>query len=84
MSDRGRDRERLIEAVVSADRRLDPDGRIVPPAAFWDLSPQDREAAFFDQMLARALEAAWHPRGLSTTARRVVERSRRLEQLPPR
>jgi len=77
------ERERMIETVVSAERRRAPDGRIVPPAAFWDLSPADRDEVFREQLLARALEAAWHPNGLSSTGRIVCERIERLEQLEP-
>ena len=77
------ERERLIEAVVSAERRRAPDGRILPPAAFWDLSADDREAAYREQCLARSLEAAWDPRGLSSTGRIVLARIDRLAQLAP-
>ena len=80
---RSRERDGLVERVVSAARRRAPDGRILPPPEFFDLSPAGREQAYFEQILARALEAAWDERGLSTTGRLVVERAGRLAQLSP-
>ncbi|GAB4370089.1 MAG: hypothetical protein Kow0062_04530 [Acidobacteriota bacterium] len=79
-----RERARLIERVVSAWRDRAPGGRIVPPAEFLDLPAGERELAYREQLVARALEAAWDPRGLSTTGRLVVAVARRLGQLAPR
>lgn len=77
----GKDRDLLIEASASAFRERDPAGRIVPSPAWWDLSPQDRDAAFALQLASRRLERLVDPQGQSTTARAVLARARRLGQM---
>ncbi len=68
------DRDALIEQVVSAFRERDPDGRVLPSAAFRDLEDADRRIAFEETLRARRLEAALDPEGLSTTARALLAR----------
>ena len=67
-------REELLEAAATAYRERDLDGRIQPPPAWWDLSPQDREALFDLQLQHRLLERALDPDGLSSTARAILSR----------
>jgi len=74
------DRELLIEAASSAFRARDPEGRIMPSPAWMDLAPQDREAVFERQIAARRAEQVLDSSGLSTTARAVLARIRRLRQ----
>ena len=74
------DRDALIEATLSAFRERDEAGRPRPAPAWADLSPEDRVEAFEASRVARALEAAWDPRGRSATVRVVTERVRRLSQ----
>ena len=74
------DREALIEAATTAFRTRDSSGRILPSPAWMDLAPQDREAAFERQIAARWTERVFDDRGLSTTARVVLRRIRRLGQ----
>lgn len=64
----------LLEAVVSAHRERDRDGRPRAHPAFHDLDAEGRRAAFEAALLARRLEAALDPEGLSTTARAVLAR----------
>lgn len=70
------DREVLIEAVVSAFRPTDPQGRIRSHPAWHDLSGDDRDQAFDEATLQRELEAALDPDGLSSTAHAVLDRIR--------
>ena len=79
MSDQ--DRDLLIEAQASAFRERDPMGRILPSPAWWDLSPQDRDAAFALLLASRRLERLVDPQGLTTTARAVLARARMLGQI---
>ena len=74
MSDR--ETQALIEAAVSAHRERDREGRIVPPPAWWDLAPQDRDTLFVEQAVAREMERAIDREGLSGTARIVLARIR--------
>jgi hypothetical protein len=74
------DRDALIEATLSAHRERDDAGRPRPAPAWADLSPDDRVEAFEASRAARALEAAWDPRGRSATVRAVAERVRELSQ----
>ena len=74
------DRELLIEAATSAFRARDPGGRILPSPAWMDLTPEDREAVFERQITARRAEQVLDTGGLSTTARAVLARIRRLGQ----
>lgn len=66
------EREGLLEEVVSAFRERDPHGAIKASPAFFDLAEADRERAFEEALTARAMEAALHPQGLSSTARAVL------------
>lgn len=75
------DRDLLIEVATGAFRERDTFGRIAPSPAWLDLAPEDREAAFEHQIVARRLEQALDPEGLSTAARAVLRRVRRLPQL---
>ena len=75
------DRDALIEALTSAYRERDAFGSILPSPAWFDLSPEDREAAFEAQLESRLLESLVSPDGLSSTARAVSERARSLGQL---
>ncbi len=79
MSDQ--DRDLLSEAAATAFRERDASGRMLPSPAWWDLAPEDRDAAFTVQLAARRLERAEDPEGLSTTARAVLSRVRALGQL---
>jgi len=71
---RGRGQEALIEAAVAAHRDRDREGRIVPPPAWWDLTPEACEEVFRLQVLTREMEKASDPSGLSGTARAVLAR----------
>ncbi len=66
------EREALIEEVVSAFRERDPHGAFKASPAFYDLSEADRARAFDEAVVARAMESALDPRGLSSTARAVL------------
>ena len=70
-----------IEAASTAFRERDVEGRLVASAAWWDLSPEGREAAFELQLVSRRLERAVDPGGLSTTGRAVLGRMKRMDQL---
>jgi len=67
-----------IEAVCSAFRERTPEGRILPAPDWWDLSPEDREVAFREQLAARWLERIVDPRGFGGTVRAVLARIERL------
>lgn len=67
-------RRELMEAVGSAYRERDADGRVRAHPAWWDLAPEDREEAAQATAAARRVEAALDPRGLSTTAHAVLRR----------
>jgi hypothetical protein len=66
------DRDALIEASVTAHRETDREGRLIPPAAWWDLSPADAEELYRRQVVTRALERATAPAGHSTTVEAVL------------
>jgi hypothetical protein len=74
MSDR--DRDALIEAALTVYRDRDPEGRLVPPPAWWDLPPEALDDLFEAQLLARDLERRADPAGMSGTARAVLQRVR--------
>jgi hypothetical protein len=65
-----------FEQALSAHRERDAHGAIVPSAAWFDLSPDDRLRAHDEAAVARRLEAALDPQGLSSTARAVLARLR--------
>ncbi len=67
-----REREASLEAVASAHRAVDVDGRISAAPDFWDLSAEDRELAHQRGSQLRRLEAAMDPEGLSCTGQRVL------------
>ena len=73
MSDR---RELLVEAAVSAHRPARSDGQVPYHPAFFDLDAKGRVEVYEATMLARRIEAALHPKGLSTTALAVLKRIR--------
>jgi hypothetical protein len=66
--------EELIEQVVGAHRARDVDGRVRSHHAWHDLDAAERVAAFEETRLARTLEAALDPQGLSTTIKAVLSR----------
>ncbi len=70
----GHENDALVESCVTAFRERDAEGRPVPPAAWWDLSPESLDELYGRQALARELERALDPDGLSGTARAVLER----------
>ncbi len=72
MSDR--DVRELVEAAITPHRERDPDGRIVPPPAWWDLSAEALDELFVEQALAREIERAVHADGDSGTVRAVMAR----------
>jgi hypothetical protein len=67
-------REAAIEAVVSAFRSRDRDGRVRVEPAWHDLDDAGRREAFEAAVAQRAIEAALDPDGLSATARAVLRR----------
>jgi len=77
--------EVLLEAATSAFReRVAASGRIQPSPAWWDLAPAERGALFGRQLASRVLERAVDLRGLSTTARAVLDRLPWVGQLGSR
>lgn len=68
------ERDILIEASVSAYRERDREGRLIPPAEWWDLPPDAVEELFRRQVLSREVERAMHPEGHSATVRAVLAR----------
>ncbi len=70
----GEERDALIAAAATAYRERDREGRLVPPPAWWDLAPEDREEAYRMQLLAREMERAMDREGQSATVRAVLAR----------
>lgn len=68
------ERTESIEAVASAYRQRDAQGRIHPSAAWWDLAPEARERAFDLQTITREMERAMDAREWSGTVRAVLAR----------
>ena len=68
------ERELLVEAATVAWRPRDVDGRARAHPAWHDLDAAGRVGAFEATRRLRALEAALHPGGLSTTALAVLAR----------
>jgi len=64
----------LMEQAVSAFRERNAWGRIQPSAAWWDLSPQDRETVSQRQLESRVLERALSASNRSSTVRAVLAR----------
>ncbi len=69
-------REALVEAAAGAHRPRRPGGGVGTSPAWHDLDAAGREEAFRAAALARRLEAALDPEGLSSTARAVLARIR--------
>lgn len=72
----GDGRDVLLESVCSSSRERDREGRILPPPAWWDLAPDDREAAFDLQLATREMERAVDERGWGGSVRAVLGRIR--------
>jgi hypothetical protein len=69
-------REELVEAAAGAWRPRRPDGSLGPHPAWADLDEAGRREAFEAARVARRLEAALDPEGLSSTARALMARVR--------
>ena len=69
-----RENDALIEASVSAHRMRDPDGRVLAPAEWWDLSPDSLDDLYRRQLLARELERLIDPLRQSATVKAVLAR----------
>jgi hypothetical protein len=67
-------RRLLVERVAAAHRERGVDGAIRWHPAWHDLDEAGRREAFEVTTRQRAMEAALDPRGLSGTAREVLER----------
>jgi hypothetical protein len=67
-------RQLLVEAAAGAWRPRRPDGGVGSLPQWHDLDDGGRREAFEAARLARRLEAALDPDGLSTTARAVLAR----------
>lgn len=67
------DREILAEVAVNARRDRDREGRIVPPAEWWDLPPEALDRLFAEQVLAREIERAADARGETGTVKAVLQ-----------
>ncbi len=70
------DRDLLVEAAISAHRRLDPAGEVQFHPAFHDLDAAGREVLYAATRQQRALERALARDGLSATAHAVLRRVR--------
>jgi hypothetical protein len=69
-----RDVENLIAEATTAWRPQTPSGETRAHPAWADLDAAGRAAVYEVTRMLRRLEAAQDPRGLSTTARRVLAR----------
>lgn len=69
-----REREALIEEVVSAYRPRTADGVIRASSAWNDLEREDREVAFDETLAARKMEMLLDEEGCSSTARAILAR----------
>ena len=70
----GRERDALIEASVTAHRRRDAEGRVLPPPEWWDLSVDALDELYRRQLLTRHLERLIDPRAESATVKAVLAR----------
>lgn len=68
--------EPLVEALLSPHRHRDDQGRLVPPAEWWDLPVEGLDEAYRRSFAAREVERALDPRGRSGTVRAVMARLR--------
>lgn len=73
----------LIESAAEAFRERNAAGQVLPSAAWFDLSPEDRERLFEAQIAGRAMERTIDAEGLSGTARAVLTRLRRTRAKAP-
>jgi hypothetical protein len=73
---RGALRAILIEAATTAWRPQSPSGELRPHPAWSDLDSAGRLEAYEATRVARRMEAAGDPEGLSSTARAVLARLR--------
>ncbi len=73
----GGEKDVLIEQAASAFRERNAEGRILPPPAWWDLAPEEREALYVAQAQNRLIVRALDPAGLSATVRAVLDRLKR-------
>lgn len=71
-----RERQDLIEQVTSSWRPADRSGGVRSHPAWNDLDAGSREVAHREAARQRRLEAALDEEGLSTTAKRVLQRIR--------
>jgi len=69
-----RERDVLLEQILSAHREPHARLRVRSHPAWHDLPDSDRERAFEAALALRTLEAALDPGGLSTAARAVLAR----------
>lgn len=69
-----RERDALVEAAAGVHRERDPEGRIVPPPAWWDLPPEECAEVYRAQLLSREMEKAVDPAARSGTVRAVLAR----------
>ena len=74
-----RDREALVEAAASAWRPRRPNGAIGQHPAWSDLDEVGRMEAYELARVARKLEAALDPDGMSSTARGVMAKIRKRQ-----
>lgn len=81
MKPRSNPSEILIERAVSAHRELSATGRVLSSPAWWDLTPEQRASLFDEQMVSRFIEAAIDSRGLTMTAKAVLNRTALMPQL---
>lgn len=64
----------LIEATLTSHRERDRFGMPAAPPEWWDLSPEQREEAYWRQLRARELERAFDDRGWSSTVHAIMAR----------
>ena len=66
--------DELVEASVTAHRERDLEGRLKPPAEWWDLAPDALDDLFQRQLLTREIERVLDPQGQSATVKAVLAR----------
>ena len=69
-----REMDDLVEASVTAYRGRDLEGRLAPPAEWWDLAPEALDELFQRQLLTREIERVLDPQGQSATVKAVLAR----------
>lgn len=69
-----RDIDLLIEEALTSWRPRTPTGEILPHPAWADLPPAQRTRLYDETLGARRMEQVLDPRGLSRTARAILER----------